>query len=540
MAASFSPPSTATHRRALLYLLTVFAVAALFRYPIAPIPLERDEGEYAYIGQRWLRGDVPYQASFDQKPPGAFAAFAAIERLFGTGPAAIHWGAQIYTLATLAVIFLLGRRLYSAPAGFFAALLAAFLTADESVKGNAANTELFMLLPMTAALAAALRAVDTGRGAWALAAGALATAAVLFKQVAVFNLLFLLALVLWRRPRMPVLAGLFLVGVVAGAVPVVAYFRQTGTWAEFYDCTVQYNLAYSGETPLAEYRQNFWRTFKDILHTAWPVYALALVPVVRLVSRRGFPEAAPARRGTAVTLGWWASGWLGVATGGYFREHYYIQVIPMLALLAGQGAARLVRPPAAWRVNPVPGLVIVLALVYGVSASRDYFFSGTPDEKCRRLYGRNPFPEARLVAAYIEKESGPEDTVFVFGSEPEVYFYSNRRCAGRYIFMYPLMTAYPGTLERQREALAALRRHRPRFIVTIGDVRERYLPYASFLQRPGTPPELTDGVLRLVERSYVEVGRIDHGSRAPLPLRTGADLRRPSETGLLLQVWKSK
>ena len=65
--------------------------ALLLRLPIAAIPLERDEGEYAYIAQRWMHGDVPYRDAFNQKLPGAFIIYAFIERVIGTTPSAIHW-----------------------------------------------------------------------------------------------------------------------------------------------------------------------------------------------------------------------------------------------------------------------------------------------------------------------------------------------------------------------------------------------------------------------------------------------------------------
>src|SRR5262249_39341879 len=116
-------------------LLLVVAVALGLRWPLASIPLERDEGEYAYIAQRWLRGDVPYRDAFDQKPPATFATYAIIFRLFGESIEAIHWGTQIYTLATLGFIAVLARWVGGTGAGWSAALLAALMTADEGVLG---------------------------------------------------------------------------------------------------------------------------------------------------------------------------------------------------------------------------------------------------------------------------------------------------------------------------------------------------------------------------------------------------------------------
>ena len=55
-------------------LAAVLLLGLSLRAPIADIFLERDEGGYAYVAQRWLKGEVPYQHSFDQKPPGVYAA----------------------------------------------------------------------------------------------------------------------------------------------------------------------------------------------------------------------------------------------------------------------------------------------------------------------------------------------------------------------------------------------------------------------------------------------------------------------------------
>src|SRR5947199_3288425 len=110
--------------------LGVVAVALLLRWPLASIPFERDEGEYAYIAQRWLRGDVPYRDAFDQKPPGTFAVYAVFFRLFGESIEAIHWGTQLYTLVTLFLIARIGLRECGWLAGLVAALLASELNAD--------------------------------------------------------------------------------------------------------------------------------------------------------------------------------------------------------------------------------------------------------------------------------------------------------------------------------------------------------------------------------------------------------------------------
>ena len=93
--------------------------------------------------------------------------------------------------------------------------------------------------------------------------------------------------------------------------------------------------------------------------------------------------------------------------------------------------------------------------------------STTPEAAAREIWGLNPFPEAVTIARHIARTSGPDETVFVVGSEPQIPFYAERRSATRYIFFYPLTGGYPGARERQREALAEVERARPRYVVWV-------------------------------------------------------------------------
>lgn len=485
-------------RGAVLGVLAVVTVAGLLRWPIADVPLERDEGEYAYIAQRWLAGAVPYRDAFDQKPPGVFAAYAAAIAAMGPSVAAIHWGTQVYTLATLGVIYLAGRSLFGPRAGLAAALVAAFLTTDRCVLGNAANTETFMILPMTAGFLAAVRAARTGSAAWAAAAGACGTLALLCKQVALPNVAFH-GLILLGHPRRFRLAAAYVAAGAVSVVPVVAYFMSAGAVREFVDCVVGHNIDYVQTVAWYHYPFFFTRTFLPIAVAWLPVLILTLVG-----SRTATVEGQASLR----LAGWWLlASCAGVAIGGYFRPHYYIQAIPPLAVLAGHGAAVLAGRWAPGRAGTITALVAGGAVAFGVLASPWYYLTGTPAEKSRGLYGDEPFPEAAVAAEFIARGSGPGDSIFVYGSEPEIYFYADRRSASRYIFVYPLLTPTPDVLDRQRGVLDELAAHSPRYVVV---VHRR----TSFYTDARTPHLLPDELTKLLVRDYRLAGVIGPGEAA--------------------------
>jgi len=65
-----------------LVIAAILFIAAI-RIRLLSIPLERDEGEFAYMGQLMLQGIPPYSLAANMKLPGTYAAYALIMVLFG-------------------------------------------------------------------------------------------------------------------------------------------------------------------------------------------------------------------------------------------------------------------------------------------------------------------------------------------------------------------------------------------------------------------------------------------------------------------------
>ena len=405
-----------------LSLLLIVAWALALRAPIAHIPLDRDEGEYAYIAQRSLQGDIPYKTSFDQKPPGTFLIYALIERYVGTSAAAIHWGTQVYTLGTLALVFFLGEKLFSGGVGLLAALLLALMVADPTVTGNSSNTEIFMIFPLTGALYTTLLAEESASIAWGFVTGLLLALSCLFKQVALMNGAFILLYLTLKSSKRMALT----LSVVAGAgilflVPI-AYFHSVGAWQEFYDCVIGFNLNYATSLPLASYPQEFWQTFFPQLKTFWPVCILVILGIASGVRRRS---------SFRLLLGWLLFSFGGVMLGGYFRGHYFMQILPAVALLASGQLVALIRQRWPRHLFSLSAAALGLIIGFAVWTGSWYYGRTSPEEKSRRLYGKNPFAESVSVGHYLADHSGPEDHVFVFGSEPQILYDAGRPSASR-------------------------------------------------------------------------------------------------------------
>jgi 4-amino-4-deoxy-L-arabinose transferase-like glycosyltransferase len=522
--ASGSEPASRRHRATTAALLVAAAVVFVgTRAAYLDVPLERDEGEYAYVAQRMLLGEVPYRDVFDQKPPGVFVAYLLAFAVFGPSVEGIHLLAGLWTLATGVALFATVRRIAGELEAGFALVVFAPMSVDPRLLATAANTEIFMLLPMVASTWCVARGVtrgdpDPGGSGWWLAAGALGGVACAFKQVAVTSLLFAAGAALlggtagrdvrWRR------LGALAAGALLVWLPIVGAFVVLGAFAPFLDAVLLHNLRYSSS---AGWNEGAVRLLLAVAHQAPGLAVVWLLAASALI----VPRVAPPR--VRAFLGaWWAASFAGVAIGLYFRPHYFVQLLPALASLCGVTLGAALRPwlsrpgPLAALGMPAAGVLAALGpQLLGQSAT---LRAPNPTALSRAIYGMNPFPEAQEIAAYIRNTSGPDDAVFVLGSEPEILFHAERRSATRYIFAYPLTGDFPDILERQREVVRALQRERPLYIVwvqlqaslLIGLDSERYLfeEVASIVR--------TGYRIELLARPGAEDGPFDfhHGAEA--------------------------
>jgi len=481
-------------------LVLVAIVFVLARVPFVDLPLERDEGDYAYVAWRMLEGEVPYRDVFDQKPPGIYAVYAVLQGLGAGSGVAIHLLLYAWTAVCAIALHRLLRDLAGGPAAGFAALAFALLSTDPRLTATAANTESFMILPIVASWSALWRASRTGRsGPW-IACGAWIAAACWFKPVAATNGL---ATVLWgvaaglpaaERPLASELGrrvGLLALGGALLSAPPVLALAASGGLGAFIDIVVRHNLAYSTDVGVA---QGFAQLGGTLRHLAPSHAVFWLLALVGLVARG--EASARVRLFFGVQL---AAAFAGACVGLHFRPHYLVQLLPALCALAGIGLAAALRRlrVALPGVSPqlVPAVLAALPIACFVAADADTLFAGSRHAIARRIYALNPFPESERIAEYLARTSSPGDSVFVVGSEPQIPFLAGRRSASRYILFYPLTGPYGDALERQREVMREVAEARPLFVIIVdGD--------GSHLLDERSERWIYGEVARLIQRDY--------------------------------------
>ena len=490
-----------------LALLAVLGVVIALRLHVAGVPLERDEGEFAYMGQLILRGETPYLAAANMKLPGTYYAYAGILALFGETAVAIRVGLLLVNLVAIALLYRLGTVLLDEITGAAAAITYAVLSLDPSVLGFTAKGEHFVIPPLLGGLVLLVRTPVPRPSRTLVAAGLLLGLAVLMKQHAA---VFLVFAVLWVvasagvAGRSAARAALREGAVLAGAA--LAPFGATclamwasGAFAPFWFWTVRYAREYAALIPLAVGLGELERQAARIATASAPLWILAGVGTSALA------WDAPARRHASFLGGFALASLLATVPGLRFSEHYFLLLLPAASLLAGVTVAALARRAAAWA--PAAGALVGGGLPL-VAAAASLFpepvalFRQPPAVVARTVFGANPFPEAVEVARYLEAHTSPDDRIAVIGSEPEIYFLARRQAAVSYMYVYPLMEPQPFARRMQDEMIAQLERERPRFLVLVN------VPTSWSLQAESSHALLA-WVERTVNTDYRLVGLVD-------------------------------
>jgi hypothetical protein len=98
----------------------------------------------------------------------------------------------------------------------------------------------------------------------------------------------------------------------------------------------------------------------------------------------------------------------------------------------------------------------------------DYYSGRHLPRIVREVYGANPFLEAQLVGNFVRERTSPGEGLVVIGSEPELYFYADRRGPSRHAYFEYTIASHPDGRVFQREFMADVERDLPRTLVFFG------------------------------------------------------------------------
>jgi hypothetical protein len=456
-------------------LVVVLGIVAFIRLRVLNMPLERDEGEFAYAAQLLSQGVSPYEGAYCTmlKLPGTFICYALSMAVFGQTPWGIHLGLVLVNLATAVLLFVMARRIVGDAGGVVAAGAFGLLSIVPDTLALAAHATHFVMLPALGGILLLQRLDGNTRLSRIFLAGFLMGLAFWMKQSGALFGFFAAAWILYcewtaaarSASRAAKRMALFALGALLPLAGTAIVAAGIGDFHIFWFWGFVYAAAHGGVLPWESGLAGMIGAVARQFLAAPAFWSLALVGLILL-----FCDPA-LREWRAFTAGFAVFSFLAVCPGWYFRGHYFIQFIPALGLLCGvafQAAVDLLARRKAF-ANPWPlvALIFAMAAVSSLIQWSGIYFELTPVEACRAIYGVNPFPEAVVIGQYLCEHCPPNARIAVIGSEPEIFFYSHRRSATGHVCTYPLVEDQPYAAKMRDQLIREVSQADPEFVVFV-------------------------------------------------------------------------
>jgi len=466
----------------------------LFRaIPNISYPIGRDQATYLVIGEGLLKGQRLYRDLWDNKPPGIFPIYALLGKFFSH----VMWSVGLVDILWLLVISYFIFRFAERYLGTVAAAIAVAVNADWHCRfgyTDAGQVECFLML-----LVFVSYVLIAGSDRWPLArhsaAGLCLGGAFWLKYnaLAFLPLLALLPHVDWsrldERPRRLGLVipwrtllrrmGALLSGFLILVAVVLGYFYLAGSWPAFKE--VQFEVLPRYASMVVQQTPHYWSmAIARVIHLiglwTWVVTGLSflmaerrdlsrLTPVL-IAAGVGFACTASQFRFSAVSFEtcypFFAMIWGYVVVKGYGDVSNAARSSARGRRVLGRTAACALAAIAVFW--PMPSEVKTVTQRYhDLAAWRrnpDAFFVNYP--AMRFLY-ESLGGQLQVVRA-LRQEAAPGDGLFVWGTDPLIYYLTGLVPPTRFVSNLALLSPW-GPPPWRDELVRDLEKSPPAFIV---------------------------------------------------------------------------
>lgn len=488
----------------------ILVTVGVIRSKFSGIGFERDEGAYSYFGKLLLEGKTPYVDFVEQKFPGIFYFYALMVSIFGFTVKGLHFGFMLLNMATIILIFFTARKLFSSFAGVIAAATYAFVSLTPNLSGFTIQSE--HGVAFFTSLGLWFYALYTEKHKWHH----------LFLMGIIFGLAFMVKtngvfFVLWgggtlildylfdkNRSFKHLLINIGIYG--GGGILVILIFFGLivlkGSFSEmiFYAYEVPKN--YVGKIKLEEGIKYFGYTRDAIVENYKFFWTHALFGILICFLK----PITWKNKLVFLTLAFFS--FMTIVPGFYFYGHYWIQVIPGLAMMAAltfHGVTTFLRDSVNLKQPAVKYIYLAVFFILTakhIAALKSYYFHPNYERILRSVYGSNPFPETLEIANYINAHSTPEDQTALIGSEPEFYIYTNKNYLSRHSYFASVVTDVKQHGQWQRELASDIEKAKPRYLVF-------YNHGISLFVQPNTDKYIFEWVNKYVTENYRIIGVAD-------------------------------
>jgi 4-amino-4-deoxy-L-arabinose transferase-like glycosyltransferase len=472
----------------LVLWLILAALVILFRLPSLVEPLDQDSAANAYGARLIVQGEPLYTTYHPSHHfPLVYYTYALAFAIFGDRPFAVKFFLMLWMIPTAYLLFRLARHFVGEAGSWLAVVLFLLLTSERWLKGTTAEIELFANLPRIGATLWLLILLKRQAPNWQFGLiGLLGAMSVLFKIVYVSPLVLaavMLGLEFWPQrhvagaaARLALRLGWMAAGFVAGWLPVIIYFGALNLLPRL-ALVLVLGEVHVGDSSGGNSGNPLFLVLYPLIGLGMsnlPLLILGLAGAGSMLRERSMPSLQ-----RAILPLWLVLSWIEAGIGLKLYLHYYLLIVPPLSLLAAWLLARLgsisnLRVDAGKLeklLGSWPKIVVPAALVLAICVAYGYRNGGYLAHYVRYATGQEsyrdfvlngwPYDGPTLIALqdladYMQAHSTPDDRIYVWSDDVQLYYLADRRCAVDIIWADRLETpVMPGGLAGTQRRLLA-------------------------------------------------------------------------------------
>jgi hypothetical protein len=520
-------------------LLVIVIFVGILRYRFLDMPLERDEGGFAYIAKLILEGFPPYLYAYDFKPPGLYLTYAAFIGLFGTTTKAVHLGLLFVNLGSVVLIYFLVKRLLNSVAGLMAALVFGLLSLDQGVLGFAAHATHFVVFWMLVGYLLLVEAAEQNKKHFLFFSGIAFGLSFLMKQPGALFIIFaiIIAGISNGSPRFnyknKFMCGSILIGgAIVPIIITVIWLWITGALNKFIFWNYEYGISFGERLSLTDALQQFIISFPMVAVHFILIWIMAGIGFIMIF----FDPYVKRIRSQLILFSLFS--FLAVSLGFQYRPHYFVLFIPAISIFSSfcvlSFVNQLQRKGFSLSELFIPILLFLIIVGFELGANRKYLFSNDLITISRSIYFPNPFAESQIIGEFIRSHTEENERIAILGSEPQILFYANRKSVSRYIYTYFFMETHKYSFEMQREMIKEIEQASPKYLIFINQPM-------SWAVQPRSIKYIFSWAKTYIKDKYKLEGVVDILSQGETVYRLGEEVENyPNALNATVQIFKRR
>lgn len=461
------------------FLLGIGLIFFILRFPSLFEPYwYGDEGVYQALGYAINNGKLLYLDIWDNKPPLLYMIYA----FFGADQFWTKFASLIFGILAIIVFFYLARKIFRVlRASIISTSIFSLFLGLPILEGNIANAENFMLLPILVSALLLVNLKETEHKetqsrnlSLIFLSGALLGIAFLFKIVAIFDfaafLLFLFFIdkniivhLKKKNYRAYEVKKLFfyILGFLTLPLLTAVFFFLKGAIVPFINATFFSNIGYVG------YGNQF-------------IIPQGLL-ILKLVLLLSFSYFIFLKRKVLGTAGTFALLWLSFSLfNAFFSQrpytHYLLTLLPSFAILIGAMLDNKKLQKAYTFLLLISIVLVGINFSFYLKIFPYYgnFLAFISNRKTIAQYHRffdRITPLDYQLASFVKFNTKPQDNIFTWGNNAQLYRLTNKLPPGKYTVAYHITSSKNGLEETARD----LKMKKPKFIIIMPYMK--YFPF---------------------------------------------------------------